>query len=1285
MARLHKAWRRWLSLCGLAVLLVLTWGAMQYHLHHLERTEPQAVEHVMRNAARTVAARFDVMQVVMHERAVALASDTMLAGALSGGHAASLVTLLLRERLPARWSATLYDGTGSVVAWSGATMPSDTVHSGSGLRWSVATDGEWRQALELWYPIQDTSGVIGQLRLVQLLYVRTPVQNEYLKDYHVADDWSRIAGIPVTAFFDEQQSPQGLYKLVARDGTIVGSFDLASLHLTQLLARVEQQYRSILSLWLTLLLCWVLWFCWRRYAAMRSWRWLGLFGFAWWVARFVLLWINVPGRWQTGKAPLSPLFDAAHMASTLGGGLMRSTGDFLISALFLLLFALVLLRFAFHRYGATLEVWRRFSPGQVVRVFVAMALGTGLVVLLSVVARRAVIDSTLNYLSREALLPEPLILIIFSALAVTALSVILVIAAMVRIALGPATPERQDHGKELLPYGAAALVCLGVVIAVVQAGFDLRWLVIIAFLGAGTAAVFVQVGTSLEWLSIRGVLFITLVVSILLYPLLHTGLGGRRQTRMEHAAVSFDRGYDPSVAFAVRDLLEEARTDSALVRVLFTGNGSAVQDAAVLGRQGALLSSQGAYDVDLQILHAGQSVPGAAVPDSAHLAAFLRHGDSLATVVRPAPDAESGQAYEGVAPVYAAGQHAGWIVAWVAPQVLPEDASTPLLRILLSSGYRDLYASLSLGSFRDGILRRSSGRSFRHYALDTKVADALHDAAAIWRVDTQGDRQYETYYLLRGDGHVVGVRAATVAMFDHLYYLLRLIVAGLMVGALFYLAGLALRRASGMLPAKQVRFQDKMLNAFLAMAIIAVIPVGIVGVRVVTEENTKAIQSWLRNHLQLVEVALAAEARADEPAYRALERVSVDSLAARVGLDINLYEGVQLVSSSRSRLVRDRLTDIRLPIQAYQALFLDGYKFTSVPQQLGSFNYTAGYHALLDEEGRPRYVLSVPTLPEQERIDEERARTLAYLFGALLALMILVMMTASLMASALSQPIARLQQGLRAVAQGRFERRLAIQSRDEVGQLVQTFNEMQHQLAESRRQLTQQERQLAWREMARQVAHEIKNPLTPMKLSLQHLQRSFLTYTQADSKRFADLFDRTTSTLVKEIDSLAHIANEFASFARMPSRIVERLDLVEVMREAATLMRAEADDRTLFDMQLPDGPLVVEADRKELKRIYINLLKNALEAMSEKRAGTITVRARRDGNFVHSAVSDTGCGIAPELREKIFAPSFSTKTSGAGLGLAIARRSIEALNGTIGFETREPGGTVFYIRLPLSS
>lgn len=231
---------------------------------------------------------------------------------------------------------------------------------------------------------------------------------------------------------------------------------------------------------------------------------------------------------------------------------------------------------------------------------------------------------------------------------------------------------------------------------------------------------------------------------------------------------------------------------------------------------------------------------------------------------------------------------------------------------------------------------------------------------------------------------------------------------------------------------------------------------------------------------------------------------------------------------------------------------------------------------------------------------------------------------------------------------------------------------------------------MAWSTMARQVAHEIKNPLMPMKLSVQHLRRTFSTpdeHAPPDEVRFAGQFDRTTDMLIDQIETLDRIASDFSRFARMPMRSPERIDIVEVAREAAALFEGPLADSGRADLEadLPDRVLEVVADREELRRVLVNLLTNALQAIPERpEPGRIALEVASAEGMAQVRVRDDGTGIPADVQPKVFQPSFSTKTSGMGLGLAISKRAVEAVGGSIAFET-SGAGTTFTVQLPLAT
>ncbi len=1285
----------------LALALAGTWCAWLWHAGRMQETDERRLEASAGSALGEAEELFgkvlQELQVYAGDLAVEIGRSPEL---LQQGEATEV---LLRKfsglDLPDWRSVEVYDASGDLLAWKGRSFPLDTAMAVGMTRPTsvVAEDGEWRRAIVVWVPLVGADDALGAVRVVQVIAARHAVQNYYVRDYDVLGAWQSRVRLPLEFTFGKV-SPGGANSRPLRgvDGEVMGHVTVLLPTAEELLAQSRRRYADVMAFWASLLAGWLLFGAWTLVKGHPG-R-LGFlvpFGLLWWLGRFGLLFMDVPARWQLGKAPLNPLFDPAHLSSTLGAGLLRTSADVLITAIFAVVFALVVHRAAMHRYaGLSLQRCRRMraSVGLFAKLLACSAIGAALVAVLAVVARRVMLDGGLELFARDGLLPAPLVLVVFFSLLLLTLTILLLASSMFMAAFGSSDERHDSRGAS----GLAAALTTVVPVAFVAAWFELQgwtsWTVSAPLLIVSlslAAAGFGGSGSGLRWITLRRVLPSAFVLAVLLYPLAFKGLEERRQVRMESASHAFERERDPGLSGGLDALLQAAIGDARLANL----EGAALDSVAAQLLQEHVGHLTTPVDAAFLILDGSGNLRG-----RHHLGDGRKWSQELlsdelrrvgATYPAVVPDRVGDRVrFTGVAAIE--GDSTKWALAVAEPHVdYPAIDDSPLMHALDASGIQDQRAGLSFAAFHGGNLVHSVGRSFRRHRLDAEVTRALEEAPELWLSEELRGRRYETFYRqLETQGfppRVLAVRTSAYTTFDHLYYLLRLTVAGLLVGLPCFLAGLYWRMRAGLLPAPRVQFRDRVLNAFLVVGIVAVITVGFVGVEVVTEENDRAVQSWLRQHLQSIEAALEQEAAVDEPVYGVLERVSLDSLSARAGLDLVLYRDGGLAGASRERLVEERIVDTRLPIEVHESLELDGYSLAFVENSLGAISFTSGYSALLDAAGRTRFVLSVPALPEQERIEEERARTLAYLFGALLVILVLVMATASLLANALARPIARLRAGLAAAAKGRFERMPAIASRDEVGELVETFNEMQSQLAESRTRLARQERQLAWREMARQVAHEIKNPLTPMKLSVQHLRRALEEDPPATSGgRFRELFDRITVTLVHQMDAMARIANEFAGFARMPPRTVETLDLGEVIGEAVSLMQEEAPPHVEIRTELVEESLRIEADREELRRIYINLVKNALEAVRDREAGTVTIAAEAsDGGVAYSTVADTGPGIPPDLWEHIFEPSFSTKTSGTGLGLAIARRSVEDLGGEIGFRTSEASGTEFWMRLPL--
>jgi nitrogen fixation/metabolism regulation signal transduction histidine kinase len=249
-------------------------------------------------------------------------------------------------------------------------------------------------------------------------------------------------------------------------------------------------------------------------------------------------------------------------------------------------------------------------------------------------------------------------------------------------------------------------------------------------------------------------------------------------------------------------------------------------------------------------------------------------------------------------------------------------------------------------------------------------------------------------------------------------------------------------------------------------------------------------------------------------------------------------------------------------------------------------------------------------------------------------------------------------------------------SQDELSELIAQYNRMVDKLEDSKVQMIRLEREGAWREMARQVAHDIKNPLTTMKLSMQQLER-----VSSNPEQAAAYLRKAITRLIEQIDSLAQIASEFSMFANLDIREKSDMVLNEVVENVHDLFSEQKN--VDLELSLPTDRFHILGDKNHLIRVFNNLVINAIQAIPSDRRGQIKVALYRQDKYAVVRIGDNGGGIPAEIRQRVFEPNFTTKTSGSGLGLAICKKIIEAHDGNIRFETRENEGTDFYVEMPI--
>ena len=405
-----------------------------------------------------------------------------------------------------------------------------------------------------------------------------------------------------------------------------------------------------------------------------------------------------------------------------------------------------------------------------------------------------------------------------------------------------------------------------------------------------------------------------------------------------------------------------------------------------------------------------------------------------------------------------------------------------------------------------------------------------------------------------------------------------------------------------------------------------------------------------------------------------LFKYKINEFADIHSLDLILYNlSGELILSSNNEIVQTHLLPNKLDDNSLSSLF-DKQNRLIKHLSHDESDYLNSYQFVFDHQDKAYAIISIPYF----QLNELYKRDIRAYFIALSPIYIFLFFFTSILAFLLSKqiadPIEKLTAVVKKAALSKRYMPLSWKSSDEIGQLVLHYNFMVKELEISSEKLAKTQKEFAWKEMAKQVAHEIKNPLTPMKLNVQMFERKANT----EDPKFPIKMKKFTSSLIEQIDTLSNIASAFSDFARMPSSNKEGLNLSEIVENTISFF----DPLSTGILKLEKDCFIV-ADHDQIVRVLNNLLNNAIESVSESETPMVKVFLEKGEHKILLQIEDNGSGIPLELQDKIFEPNFTTKTSGTGLGLAIVKQIIGDLNGHIYFETLPNKGTTFYISMPL--
>ncbi|WP_147303602.1 HAMP domain-containing sensor histidine kinase [Rhodohalobacter sp. SW132] len=637
--------------------------------------------------------------------------------------------------------------------------------------------------------------------------------------------------------------------------------------------------------------------------------------------------------------------------------------------------------------------------------------------------------------------------------------------------------------------------------------------------------------------------------------------------------------------------------------------------------------------------------------------------------------------FRGWIPIYS-NTNPGNIIAWITGSIYQErpDFNKPIRAVMTATTGEDWRKSFYMAEFTGNRVVRSATKGIYNDQPEyNRLSDverniAMQDSLAFITTRTaQGS--FREILLRVGDRNIVKVSTPKPGFTNHLFSFFRLFLPLLFFG-LFVMAVLSI---CGLRPfhlfSQSKRFQNRLIDGFTLATLLFLTVLIFATQFAISNQTEKNIERDLVNTLKnLGESIQLASPEISTDSFQ----IPLSDVTTPLNVDAILYQNVWVVESTTPQIFQQHLIPTILPFNAYEFLYNRERRHIVSTVELGRETLMVGYRAIVDDDNQPVGTIAIPTFTQSPVYTDQLLETTSYLFGIYLVIFSLFTIGAIVFSNQLTRPLELIQKGLNKISRGEQKTKIPVTSQDEVGSLAEAYNLMVNKLDEAQKELIKAERESAWKEMAQQVAHEIKNPLTPMKLNLQHLQRQ-LEANPDNVLALKPIIETTAANIIEQIESLNKIASDFSKFSKPIRDPFEPVNLNPLLESVADLYGH--DEGVEIELNIRSKDLTIHCVQDEIRRVLINLIKNGIEAC-ENGNSKIQIDAGFQNEELEISIADNGIGIPVKNRNTIFVPNFSTKSSGTGLGLAITKKIIEAHDGDISFESKPGQGTTFTIHLP---
>jgi two-component system, NtrC family, nitrogen regulation sensor histidine kinase NtrY len=1004
-----------------------------------------------------------------------------------------------------------------------------------------------------------------------------------------------------------------------------------------------------------------------------------------WLIRYTLLWLNIPGEIFSIK-----IFEPVFYASPFGFGLSRSLGDLFLSSISLFITIVVILR-NIEYSDNTQSSPKRSVPGSfqnivgIICVFGVLVLSIRAFVS---IIKSTVYDSTLSYLNPATILPDAELLFMMLSLLLIAVSFLLLdvmLVAMIKIML-----DRFLHRdmNSFIRWTVLSITLLagGLVYGLIFTNTLLdQWSrsALILMIVLLTILVKIKSPGTLSQLTTSGMFLLSIGAAIVVVPILTRYVHDYDRSLIEFKSAELLRPESTWLAFLVNTGLDEVSSEDITELIATSRNGDLTKLAFVQWAK-SILSREGNdctliyYDRDgKRVSNFSIGIQESGRRDSIDIPQNrITFSDEISlngTIIKW---------YGGIQPFY---DSSGVLVGAVQIRVtgsretLTRGETPEVLRASDFQKRQSIPYKLIFMEYMDGRSSHLTSEDIpSNRQLPASVLSLPNEKSGLWIDEFIDGKKYESYFFRRANlpdssiWYSLSREVSDVPIY--FYMLLQYYFFYIIFFVILSVIGMGIQRITG--TRTTIGFRSRLTISFTVLSILPVIVIAYYNQQYSIERVQKSTVDRLKDQTAIAISELKKETDITIPTgLAAATDEECMMLADDINIDFNLYFLTDLQASSKPEMFTAELIDSNLSANVYLNLFLQKRSFCTESQAIGDLTYIVGYRPVIAQNGTVIGAIAVPSLYRIPEIVERMIQRNVYLYVVYAFSLILSIVTGVILARRISAPIKRLKTATMKIAEGNLDVSLDSDRADELGDLERTFKTMTQRLGAAQTELVKVQKEAAWREMAKQVAHEIKNPLTPIRLSVQHLRQAY----KDGVKNFDELLLQITSTILDQIDALSRIATEFSHYARMPQNELETIDVHQIVTEAVNLFKQY--EVILFQVRLDANNSMVAGNREEFRRALINILRNAVQALNEHGSVTISTENKYDNLIV--SIHDDGPGIPVEIQNHLFEPNFSTKTDGMGLGLAIVKKIITEMHGEVLIESSISAGTTVRIIVPL--